>query len=95
VAKVIWSPTSLDDIDLIAEFIARDSARRAALFVERLLKSVERLESFPQSGRVVPEIGDELRREVIFGSFRVMYRIEGDVVWITGVVHSAKDWIPE
>ncbi len=94
-AKIIWAPTSLDDIDLIAEYIARDSAKRSTIFVERLLKSVERLEVFPQSGRVVPEIGDEVRREIIFGSFRVMYRIEGDIVWITGVVHSAKDWNPE
>ena len=94
-AKVIWAPTALDDIDLIAEYIARDSARRASLFVARLVKRVERLELFPQSGRVIAEIGDENRREIIFGSFRIMHRIEGDVVWVTGVVHSAKDWKPE
>ena len=94
-AKVIWSPTGLDDIDLIAEYIARDSARRASLFVQRLVKAVERLEVFPQSGRIVPEIGDDIRREIIFGSFRIMYRIEGDLVWITGVVHTSRDWTPE
>lgn len=90
--KVIWSPKSLDDIDLIAEYIARDSPRRACLFVGRLIKAVERLEEFPQSGRIIPEVGDEFRREVIFGSFRIMYRIEGKSIWITGVVHGSRDW---
>ena len=94
-AKIIWSPKSLDDIDLIAEYIARDSPRRANLFVGRLIKAVGRLETFPQSGRVIPEIGDDVRREIIFGSFRIMYRIEGDAVWIIGVVHGSRDWKPE
>ena len=64
-AKVIWSPKALEDIDLIAEYIARDSARGATLFVQRAIKAVERLETFPKSGRVVPEIGDDIRREII------------------------------
>jgi plasmid stabilization system protein ParE len=39
VGKIVWSPTALKDADSIAEFIARDSVDRAALFVLRLIEA--------------------------------------------------------
>jgi toxin ParE1/3/4 len=92
VGKVIWSPASLQDVDAIAEYIAKDSADQASLFVIRLVQATDRLGAFPRSGRVIPEIGKDVCREVICGSYRIMYRIVGDEAWITGVVHGARDW---
>ena len=66
--KVIWSPSSLKDVDSIAEYIARDSADQASLFVIRLIEATDRLQDFPRSGRVIPEIGQEACREIIYGS---------------------------
>jgi len=94
-AQVIWAPSALRDVDAIAEYISRDSRDQAALFVTRIIEAVERLPQFPESGRVIPEIGKAACREVIYGAFRVMYRIEGDDVWITAVVHGARDWKPQ
>ena len=51
-----------------------------------------RLQDFPLSGRIIPEINKPDCRELIYGAYRIMYRIEGDEVWITGVVHGARDW---
>ena len=51
--------------------------------------------SAPHLAKVLPEIKDPLCREIIHGSYRIMYRIEGDDVWITGVVHGARDWRSE
>jgi addiction module RelE/StbE family toxin len=93
--KVIWAPSALDDIDAIAEYIARDSIDRAALFVTRLFEITDRLQEFPLSGRVIPEIGEQSCREIIYGSYRIMYRIDDNDVWITGIVHGARDWKPE
>ena len=93
--QVIWAPSALDDIDAIAEYIARDSESRAALFVSRIFEITDRLQEFSLSGRVIPEIGDQSCREIIYGSYRIMYRIEGNAVWITGVVHGARDWRSE
>ena len=93
--KVIWAPSALKDIDSIAEFIARDSVDQAALFVVRLFEATDRLQKFPLSGRVIPEIGDQSCREIIYGSYRIMYRFDNDGVWITGVVHGARKWDPE
>jgi len=93
--KVTWAPSALDDIDAIAEYIARDSIDRAALFVTRLFEITDRLQEFPFSGRVIPEIGDQSCREIIYGSYRIMYRVDDNNVWITGIVHGTRDWKPE
>lgn len=94
-AKIIWAPSALDDIDSIAEYIAKDSFDIAALFVRRLFEATDRLQKFPLSGRTIPEIKNSDCREIIYGAYRIMYRIEKDEVWITGIIHSARNWKPE
>jgi len=59
--------------------------------VDRIFEITDRLHKFPFSGRVVPEIGDEMAREIICGSYRIMYRVEENDIWITGVLHGARD----
>ena len=93
--KLIWSELAINDIKSIHDYIAKDSADRAALFIERLIEAADRLEDLPYSGRIIAEIGKEECREIIYGSDRIMYEIEGKVVRISGVVHSARDWKPE
>lgn len=95
--KVIWSPSAYKDVDLIAEYIARDSIDRAAMFVTKLMKQTDDgLVSFPQSGRIIPEMNDSSWREIIYGSYRIMYRIrENGDVYVAGVVHGARDFIPK
>lgn len=93
--KVIWAPSALEDVNSIAEYIARDSVDQAALFVVRLFEATDRLQEFPLSGRVIPEIDNQSCREIIYGSYRIMYRLDDHEVWITGVVHGARNWHPE
>jgi len=93
--KVIWSPSSIQDADSIAEFISRDSPDNAALFIQRIFDQTERLADFPLSGRVIPEILNDKVREIIYGNYRIMYLVEDEEVWITGIVHGARDWKPE
>ena len=61
----------------------------ADLVVERIVAAVTRLESYPLSGRVVPEGGDQSLREVIHGSYRIVYRLKPDVAEIVTVFHGA------
>ena len=82
--QIIWSPRSLRDVESIRDYIAQDSPRIADLVVRRIVKSVERLEAFPESGRTVPERNDPEIREVISKPYRVVYRSrEGNVEVIT------------
>lgn len=82
------------------EYIAKDSPLYADVFVDRLIGSAERLQEFPRSGRIVPEYADPDIREVIVGSYRIVYRLRGGAVEIATVFHSARplalgDWSEE
>lgn len=44
---------------------------------------MERLADFPESCRVVPEVGLSRIREVIFGAYRVMYSVRDEVEVLT------------
>jgi plasmid stabilization system protein ParE len=71
-------------------FIARDSPQLAATFADRVLRAADRLASYPRLGRTVPELGIENIREVIVGSYRVIYRIGQDEVHLLTVHHGAR-----
>ena len=93
--KIIWAPSALKDIESIARYIERDSIDQAALFVTRIIEMTDRLEEYSHSGRVIPEIKDEHCREIIYGAYRIMYRITKREIWITGVIHGARNWHSE
>ena len=61
--EVTWSPESTEDLELIAEYIARDSDFYARAVVTEILSASRNIREFPLIGRVVPEIGDENIRE--------------------------------
>ncbi len=89
--KVIWAPSAIDDIDSIAEFIARDSVVRSSLFILKLIESTDSLVDFPKMGRIIPEFNDESKRELLFHSYRIMYQIDNNDILITAVMHSARN----
>lgn len=89
-AQIKWTPQSLDDVEAIANFIARDSECYARMFVVKIFDAAERLELFPESGRIVPELNRKEIREVIFGSYRIIYRIRDKLVEILTVYHSSR-----
>jgi len=55
-----------------------------------VLVTVERLADFPNSGRVVLELKDPAIREILFGSYRIVYRVKGDLVEVLTVYHGAR-----
>jgi len=89
--RVEWSEPAIVDLDGIWEFIARDSPRYATATVNRLGDAVTALETFPRMGRRIPEVDDPDARELIVGSYRLMYRVEADRVLIAGVIHGSRD----
>lgn len=88
--QVIWAPQAIEDVEAIRAYVARDSSHYADLVVERIVAAVTRLESQPLSGRVVPEVGDQALREVIHGSYRIVYRLKPNVAEIVTVFHGAR-----
>lgn len=73
--EINWTPPALQDVESIAEYIARDSEQFAKIQTTRFLSRVEILRDFPHSGRVVPEFSNQSLRELIEGNYRIVYRI--------------------
>ena len=85
--KVTWSPLALDRVNEIADRIAEDNVEAARSWLVDIFGVVDRLQSFPESGRIVPEVKRPNIREVIFKNYRVIYRIERKQVSILTVRH--------
>jgi len=92
---VIWSLEALDDLERMREYIARDSPYYADLFVSSVFEVTDRLAAYPFSGRKIPEFNRESSRETSYGSCRIMYEVEQDLVIIVSLVHAARQWPPE
>ncbi len=89
-ASVTWAEPARDDLAQIHDFIARDSPSTAIALVERILRATEQLSVFPESGRRVPEFPERDYRELLIGSYRVLYRAHGQLVEILAVVHGRR-----
>lgn len=87
---VRWTDQAAEDLRAIREFIERDSPRYGRLVAERLFDATQRLEVFPLSGRVVPELGRDDVREIILGEYRVVYRLKGDTAVLITVFRSSR-----
>ena len=88
--RVVWTRGAVEDVEAVKAYVARDSVRYATLLAERIVAAVDRLESFPESGRVVPEVGDGSLREIIYGAYRIVYRIQAESVQVVTVHHAAR-----
>ena len=85
--KIIWSPLAVDRASEIAEYIARDKPSAADKWINTVFSKVGQLESSPEVSRVVPEIGNEQFRELIYGNYRIIYRIEKKQISILTIRH--------
>ena len=58
--------------------------------VREIVADVGHLPDFPESGRIVPELGAEKIRELIRPPFRIVYRIDGNCIRIVRVWRSER-----
>ncbi|NLT51576.1 MAG: type II toxin-antitoxin system RelE/ParE family toxin [Ignavibacteria bacterium] len=57
-----------------------------------MTEATDRLIEFPASGWEIPEIGKDNYREIIYGSYRIMYKTEDLKIYILAVAHAARNW---
>jgi len=88
--RVSWSPTALDDVDAIAEYINRDSPAYTRAVVNKIRDTARKLKDFPSIGRIVAELDDDSIRECFVYSYRLIYRIQNNDVLIVAVVHGRR-----
>ncbi len=90
-AQVKWTLQSAEDAESIAQFISKDSGKYARLQIERFLEQIRILEKHPFAGRIVPKLNIKSIRELIVGSYRIIYKIiDEDNIDIITIHHSAR-----
>ena len=85
--KVLWTRLALRRADEAAAYIASDSPGAAGTWLSGLQTSVRRLEDFPESGRTVADLAREDIRELLYGNYRVIYRVETHSVTVLTIRH--------
>jgi toxin ParE1/3/4 len=56
---------------------------------DRIVARLEQIEMFPESGRVVPELGQP-HRELIESPYRIIYRVGRSAIFVVPIVHSSR-----
>lgn len=87
---VVWSQTTLDDVDAIVAYIFKDSPFYAKAVTEKLLSVAVGIAEFPQIGRIVPELNQAHIRERFVHSYRLIYEIKPTQVELLTVVHGRR-----
>jgi plasmid stabilization system protein ParE len=88
--SITWAEPALADLESIRQTLARDSEPFANRVLEKMMEAVERTQPVPRIGRVVAEIGDERIRELLFQTFRIIYRVDPKQIVILSVLHGGR-----
>lgn len=89
---IVFTPQSQEDLREIVKFIALDSPTRAENFGHKLISVASSVSTFPQMGRVVPELNDSSVREIVHGSYRIIYEVflNPPVIYVLRFWHASR-----
>jgi len=93
--KVYWTDAAQEHLSAIYAYIAKDSAEYALRMVDRLTRRSQQIAGLPLSGRRVPEYDLDQIREVIEGTYRIIYHIKPDRIDVLAVIHAARSVLQE
>jgi plasmid stabilization system protein ParE len=82
------------DIEEIVEYYLEDRPEYAQKIFEVLFERIKSLKTFPMKGRFVPELLEyniNEYREILESYWRIIYRIDGDIVEIFTVIDSRRN----
>jgi toxin ParE1/3/4 len=91
--QVIWTDESINDLDVIYDFIAEQSSKSAKKVIQSILSRTRQLEAFPQSGS--PQETDiKARREyryLVEGNYKIIYSLDDKVLYVEAVVDTRQN----
>ena len=88
--KVAWTPRALSNFQALAARLDEFSAGAGTRLADRVTERLAQLESFPESGRIVPEFEARVLRELVEGDYRVIYERFSDRIEVIAVVHGSR-----
>ena len=93
--RVLWTDAALNQLEAIRDYLAETSPEYARRVVERLVNRSEQVAAFPRSGRIVPEYEIDEVRQVIEGSYRIIYLIKEDQIEVLAIIHTSRKGLPQ
>ena len=84
---IVWSDPAVEDLEAAVEFIAKDSDAYARSLAQLAVDAAESLRSFSNRGHRLPDRKLSKYRELIIGSYRLVYLVEKERVLIVAVLH--------
>ncbi len=90
--RVVWARSAEQDRADIVDFIAQDKPLAALGMDELFAAAASRLGEHPLMGRAgrIPGTHELVAHE----SYRMVYEVKDDAVWILALVHTARTWPP-
>lgn len=92
--RVVWSPLAVERAAEAAAYIAQNSPAAARKWVEGLFAIAATLTRLPERGRPVPELRRSDVRELFYGDYRIVYRVEPRRAAILTVRHLRRRFDP-
>ena len=90
--EVVWAESALRWLRQIHDYIARDNPVAARGVVQGIVERTAQLAEFPESGQRVALRGSRDVRVLLYGHYRIAYRLRRrDLVEVVGVHHGALD----
>lgn len=90
--KVVWTSEAHQDRADVWDYIAADNPHATARMDEIFSDAAARLSQHPMLG--TPGTIPGTRESIPHESYRMVYQIDGETVWILTLVHTARLWPP-
>lgn len=90
---MFWATAAEQDRVDIFDFIAQDNPLAAMEMDERFSQAAGRLGMHPEVGK--PGLIAGTRELIPHESFRLVYEVQQDELWILALVHTARLWPPK
>lgn len=88
--KILWTPEALQDRADVWDYISTDNPQAASRMDALFSDAAARLADHPKLGRAGKIHGT--RELVLHESYRLVYEISGETVWMLALVHTARRW---
>ncbi len=92
--RILWAEAAEKDLTEIIDYIAIDNPADAAKILQEIKQQAASLYTFPERGRIVPELhenGIHFYRELVIPPWRMIYRISDTDVYLLCVFDSRRN----
>ena len=91
--KLVWTSEAMNDRFAIFDFVAGDDPGAALALDDFFIEKAGTLLEYPETGRVGRVAGT--REYVVHRSYVLIYEVTDGVVYIPGILNSARKWPPD